>query len=46
MKRILLSVFAAALAFAIAPAQAAEQGVKLGVGGYYKNAFGVVADRR
>ncbi len=42
MKRILIlsGLFAALVA---SPAWA-DQGVKLGVGGYYKNAFGIVAD--
>ncbi len=43
MKKFYLALVALAV-FAAGSAQAADQGVKLGLGGYYKAGFGVIAD--
>jgi hypothetical protein len=42
MKRFLFGMTILALTALSTTAQAADQGVKLGMGGYYKNAFGVM----
>lgn len=45
MKKFLLGMIALFAVTAVAgTANAADQGVKLGLGGYYKNAFGVIVD--
>ncbi len=43
MKKFYLALVALAV-FAAGSAQAADQGVKLGLGGYYKAGFGIIAD--